>query len=104
LTAWRTENVPVIFRPPAKQYLKKLKDRQLKRKYLEAITEIRKNPEIGGFKKGDLAGIRGYDISHNGVNYELAYRISVNEQGDVVVILMAGTRENFYEVLKKYLK
>jgi len=97
--------LPVIFRPPVKQYLiKKLKDKQLKRKYQEAITEIRKNPEIGRFKKGDLAGIRGYDISHNGVNYELAYRVSVNEQGDVVVIIMAGTRENFYEALKKYLK
>lgn len=71
---------------------------------MEAITEIRKNPEIGGFKKGDLAGIRGYDISHNGVNYELSYRVAVNEQGKVVVIIMAGTRENFYEALKKYLK
>jgi len=96
--------LPVTYLPPANKYLKKLKDKQLKRKYLEAIIKIRKNPEIGGFKKGDLAGIRGYDISHNGVDYELAYRLSVNEQGDVVVIIMAGTRENFYETLKKYLK
>lgn len=96
--------LPVIFLPPAKQFLKKIKDRHLKKKYQEAITEIRNNPDIGRFKTGDLAGIRGFDIKHDGVYYEIAYRVTVNAQGDVVVIIMAGTRENFYEVLKKYYK
>ncbi|HBC94992.1 MAG TPA: plasmid stabilization protein [Pelotomaculum sp.] len=94
----------VTFLPPAKQYLKKIKDKRLKKKYEEAITEIRKNPDIGGFKTGDLAGVRGYDIKHEGVSYEIAYRVTVNAQGDAVVIIMAGTRENFYETLKKYYK
>jgi len=96
--------LPVIFLPPAKQFLKKIKDRQLKKKYQDAIIEIRNNPDIGRFKTGDLAGIRGFDIKHDGVYYEIAYRVTVNAQGDVVVIIMAGTRENFYEVLKKYYK
>lgn len=96
--------LPVTFLPPAKKFLKKIKDRHLKKKYQEAITEIRKNPDIGRFKTGDLAGIRGYDIKHEGIYYEMAYRVTVNAQGDVVVIIMAGTRENFYEVLKKYYK
>jgi len=96
--------LPVTFLPPAKQFLKKIKDKRLKKKYEEAITEIRKNPDVGGFKTGDLTGIRGYDIKHEGIYFEIAYRVSVNAQGDVVVIIMAGTRENFYEALKKYYK
>jgi len=96
--------LPVTFLPPAKQFLKKIKDERLKKKYEETITEIRKNPDVGRFKTGDLAGIRGYDIKHEGIYYEIAYRVTINAQGDIVVIIMAGTRENFYEALKKYYK
>lgn len=39
-----------------------------------------------------------------GIYYEIAYRVTVNVQGDMVVIIMAGTRENFYKALKKYYK
>jgi mRNA interferase RelE/StbE len=95
---------PVVFLPPAKQFLKKIKDKHLKWKYEEAITQIRKNPDIGGFKTGDLAGIRGYDIKHEGICYDIAYRVTANPQGEVVIVIMAGTRENFYEALKKYYK
>lgn len=94
----------VTFLPPAKQFFEKIKDKRLKKKYEEAIIEIRKDPDIGGFKTGDLAGIRGYDLKHDGIYYEIAYRVTINAQGDAVVIIMAGTRENFYEALKKYYK
>ncbi|MHB1419662.1 MAG: type II toxin-antitoxin system RelE/ParE family toxin [Bacillota bacterium] len=46
-------------------------------------------------KTGDLAGTYGYDIYYVGVNYEIAYHLAENAQGDVVVIMMAGTRDNF---------
>ncbi|MBU4450714.1 MAG: type II toxin-antitoxin system RelE/ParE family toxin, partial [Actinobacteria bacterium] len=36
-------------------------------------------------------------------NYELAYLISEIE-GKMIVILLAGTRENFYEELKRMYK
>lgn len=52
----------VHFLPPAEKYFKKLKDQQLKHKYREAIIEIRKELLVGEAKKGDLAGILGYDI------------------------------------------
>jgi mRNA interferase RelE/StbE len=36
-------------------------------------------------------------------NYELAYTI-LEENDYTVVVILAGTRENFYEELKRYMK
>lgn len=94
--------VEIIFLPPAKKYFKKLKDKQLKKLYLEALKEIQANPETGERKLGDLNGIYSYDIYYNRTNYELAYRV-VHTNDTVIVVIMAGTRENFYNELKRYL-
>lgn len=85
------------------KFFKKLKDKKLKEKFAEAIKKIKENPEIGEMKKSDLAGIYGYDIFYNKINYELAYTIKIEDK-KIVIILLAGTRENFYKSLKKYLK
>ena len=45
--------------PPAAKYFKKLKDKQLKRLFQEAIDEILEDPSVGEEKKGDLKGIKG---------------------------------------------
>ena len=50
----------------------------------------------------DLAGIYGYDVFYNRTSYEIAYRI-YEEADKIVVVIMAGTRENFYNELKRYL-
>jgi mRNA interferase RelE/StbE len=96
--------LPIVFFPPALKYFKKLKDKKLKKKYETAIQEIRKDPEIGDRKTGDLAGIWGYDIYHNRTNYEIAYYLAENDKGEVVVVVMAGTRENFWDAIKRYMK
>lgn len=96
--------LPVVYTPIAEKYFKRLKDKQLKRAYREAIIAIRENPSIGDAKTGDLKGIYSLDINLNKINYELAYRISNLKNGDMVVIIMAGTRENFYKELKRYMK
>ncbi len=44
-----------------------------------------------------------YDIYYNKANYELAYTLEY-EDDKVIVVIMAGTRENFYEQLKRYMK
>ena len=93
----------VVFLPPASRYLKKLKDRALKKKFQDKVDEICDDPNIGEMKRGDLAGIRSCDIYHNGTNYELAYRV-VYDEDETVVVIMAGTRENFYNALKQYIK
>lgn len=93
----------VRFLPPAEKFLKKLKDKKLKEKYKKAIDEICSDHTVGHEKTGDLSGIYGYDIFYNKTNYELAYTV-VYENNKVIVVIMAGTRENFYNELKRYMK
>ena len=99
--------------PPAAKYLKKLKDKELKEKYKDAIKAILVNPEIGREKTGDLKGTRGYDIRHNKTKYELLYTIEYvqideadvvdgQKEPNMVIVIMAGTRENFYVEVKRY--
>ncbi len=98
------EMLPVVYLPPAERYFRKLKDKQLKNKFREVVSRIRSNPRIGEAKSGDLRGLYGLDIYHNKTNYELAYRIAQLDGGQTVVVVMAGTRDNFYKELKRYLK
>ena len=93
----------VVFLPKAEKELKKMKDKNLKEKFRQAIIKISENPYIGEPKKGDLSGIFWYDVFYNKTNYEISYKIYELENKRVVVILI-GTRENFYNELKKYIK
>lgn len=93
----------VRFLPPAAKFLKKLKDKKLKTLYQEAVDKICENYLVGEPKTGDLSGVYGYDIYYNKTNYELAYTVEYLED-KVIVVIMAGTRENFYDQLKQYMK
>ena len=93
----------VRFLPPAAKFLKKLKDKKLKLLYQEAIDKIREDHTVGEAKSGDLSGIFGYDIFYNKTNYELAYRVEYVEN-KMIIVIMAGTREDFYNELKRYIK
>lgn len=93
----------VKFLPPAAKFIKKLKDKKLKALYQEAIDKIREDHTVGEQKTGDLHGIYGYDIYYNKTNYELAYAVEYVDN-KVIVVIMAGTRENFYDELKRYMK
>ena len=93
----------VRFLPPAAKFIKKLKDKKLKGLYQEAIDKIREDYTVGEAKKGDLSGVYGYDIYYNKTNYELAYTVERLEN-EVIVVIMAGTRENFYNQLKQYMR
>lgn len=93
----------ILFSSAAERYFKRIKEKPLRELYRETWLAIAKDPYIGQVKHGDLAGIYGYDVKYQGVNYEIAY--TVHEKTDKkIVVLLAGTRENFYEQLKRYLK
>ena len=77
--------LPVRFNPPAAKYIKKLKDKKLKRLYQEAVDKICE------------------DIYYNKTNYELAYTVEWVD-GEMIIVVMAGTRENYYDELKRYIK
>lgn len=98
-------NYELITSPATEKFIKKMKDKSLKQKFHEAFTEIQQDPFKGGeLKKGDLAGIYGYDIYHRGTNYEIAYTIEEDKEGNLILIILAGTREQFYKELKRYIK
>ncbi len=93
----------ILFSPVAEKFLKKIKEKALKETYKIALLKISENPYIGQAKRGDLSGIYGFDIKYKSVNYEIAYTIS-ELNGKKIVVIFAGTRENFYEQLKRYIK
>lgn len=93
----------VRFLPPAAKFIKKLKDKKLKLLYQKAIDKIREDHTVGEAKTGDLSGVYGYDVYYNKVNYELAYTVEYLEN-KIIVVIMAGTRENFYDQLKRYMR
>ena len=94
----------VILLPPAKNFLKKLKDKNLKELFKDAIEKIAENPEVGQVKTGDLSGIYAYGFNYQKISYRIAYKIEVNDDGTLTIIIMAGIHENFYKKLKEYLK
>ena len=93
----------LLFSPQAERFFKKMKEKPLKEAYKTALIKLKNNPYIGQPKRGDLAGIYGFDVKPKSVNYEIAYTIS-EVNGKKVIVLLAGTRENFYEQLKRYIK
>ncbi len=97
-------NIVIELLPPARKYLKSIKkDKTLANKYKEMIQEIRNNPFIGAENKGDLKDIYTVDFRHHKTTYELAYAVTYKE-AMIILIITAGTRENFYKELKRYLK
>ncbi len=93
----------IRFTGAAEKYLKKVKEKGLRKVFQEALEKISGDPYIGELKTGDLAGVCCYDIYYGKTNYEFVYRI-YEEDGQMVVVILAGTRENFYNELKRYMK
>ncbi|WP_062322847.1 type II toxin-antitoxin system RelE/ParE family toxin [Halolactibacillus sp. JCM 19043] len=90
----------ITFTSHSEKYFKKLKEKPLKKMYKLTLEKIQHNPYSGQQKRGDLSKVYSFDMRYQGVNYEIAYLIIEHPQSKIVVIL-AGTRENFYEQLKR---
>lgn len=77
-------------------------DTSIKKILLHALDEIAENPLIGDRLKGDLSSIYSYHLHEKGVEYRIAYQIKTKDI--VVLVLQIGTRENFYEKLREWMK
>lgn len=97
--------LPLRLSPKFVKQLKKIKktDKQLYNKINDTITKIRIEPYIGERKTGDLNGVFSIDIYHAKTNYELVYTLSIDDSRQIILILLMGTQENFYDALKRYL-
>ncbi|MBE1553171.1 type II toxin-antitoxin system RelE/ParE family toxin [Sporosarcina limicola] len=93
----------LVFASAAERYFKKLIEKPLITAYKNELLLIRENPYIGQPKRGNLSGIYGYDVNYRGINHEIAYTIH-EDNGKLIVVLLAGTRENFYDELTRSLK
>lgn len=92
----------IRFTGAAEKYLKKIKDKALKKVFREALEKISIDPYIGKPKTGDLAGVYCFDVYYSKTKYELAYKV-YEEDNQIVVVTLVGTRENFYDELKRYM-
>jgi hypothetical protein len=87
---------------PAERYFKKVKENGLRSAFRDALLKISDNPySAGEAKTGDISGVFCRDVYYGKTNYEIAYRI-YEEDMQFVVVILAGTRENFYQELKRY--
>ena len=66
----------------------------------KAIKEIALNIEIGELKTGDLKDIRVYKFEMIKERWLIAYKIDGNE---LILLILFGSHENFYNDLKRYL-
>ncbi|WP_213974292.1 type II toxin-antitoxin system RelE/ParE family toxin [Tepidanaerobacter acetatoxydans] len=93
----------ILFSPEAERFFKKPKETPLKNAYKTALLKLNEYLYIGQPKRGDLSGVYGFDVKYKGINYEIAYTISEID-GKKIIVPLAGTRANFYEQLKRYIK
>lgn len=92
----------IRFTGAVEKYLKRIKEKGLKKEFQLALEEISSNPYIGELKTGDLMGVYCYDVYYNKTNYELAYKI-YDEDGQLVVVIL-GRHFIFYITLLSFFK
>lgn len=89
------------YHPKVKSDLKKM-DHAAVRDFAEAhIERLLQNPHGAEKLHGALKDVFSYHFKKNRVEYRVAY--TIDEAKKVVYVIMAGKRENFYEILKRRL-
>lgn len=65
----------------------------------EEFVKIEKDPYIGFPLSAEFKGLWSYHFSYLGTQYRIVYEIYPKEK--VVLVIMIGKREKFYEALKR---
>lgn len=87
----------LLVTPTFERAVKKL-HRQQKAALDEALRTIAAQPESGGLKVADLAGVRVYRFRMDTLLCLLAYRVLDDH---TIKLLMVGPHENFYRDLER---
>jgi addiction module RelE/StbE family toxin len=82
----------------AKKDLKRL-DKPVIKAVLSILEDIAENPHVGEPLRGNLSHLKKWSFHHLGIDYRIAYQIF--EDHIEVKIMQIGTRENFYDELKR---
>lgn len=92
----------VTFATAVKGDVRKL-DRQLRRIIRdEHLARIEGDPFQASRLLYDFRGLWSYHLSHKGTQYRIIYEVYPDEH--TVLVLMIGSRERFYEALRRRLK
>ena len=88
----------LVVRHTAANLLKKL-DRPIRLKVFQVLEEIARNPLLGQKLTADMKPVYSCHFRDNGVEYRIAYLFQ--ESQSRIIVLLIGTRENFYSELRK---
>ncbi len=91
----------IVITPSVKRTAKKL-PKQARKEIIKQSQKLKENPYFGEKLSGSLHFLYSFHVKFKNVNYRVAYTIN-NSQKQIVVHLI-GTREGFYERLKRLLK
>ena len=89
------------YHPKVKSDLKKLDKPVIRDIYSKHLDILLDAPQSGEELYGDLDSVFSYHFRKNNVDYRIAYTADAEKK--IVLIVMIGERENFYEVLKRRL-
>jgi len=81
--------------------LKKLPPQVQRKIVLKHLPAVQANPQQGKFLQKQFRKLRKYRLSYLGTEYRIVYKVS--ESVKLITIIMIGSRENFYERLKRRL-
>lgn len=92
----------LVLSKASQKFIKKISDKGLKDKIKSGLDRIKEDYTVGSRKTDDLKGFWSLDVYYNKTNYELCYEV-IEEEGKLIIVVMIGTRENFYKELKRYI-
>lgn len=93
----------LVLSKSSQKFLKKISDRGLMDKIRTELARIKEDYTIGSRKTGDLKGFWSLDVYYNKTNYEICYEL-IEDKGKFILVVLIGTRENFYKEVKRYIK
>jgi mRNA interferase RelE/StbE len=85
-----------VYLPSFNREVKKI-DKLLKKRVKEEVELLITDPSKGEELTGDLQGFQSYHLKYNQVQYRIAYKV----EGEDIVFIKFGKRENFYKELKQ---